>query len=278
MNPRDCKHDTVAAAATATYRRTWCLQCGDAVPHEQLDKLFGFGTPTCEPLIHSHLSDVLADHHPLAHQNVHCFRCKDLVHASNNECMKTWVEVLHGRPLCGKCFAPLLAEGVLRTGQPEFEGVAPPALQKPPCVKGHSWCPGPAASKEEPPRCWEESAAQFSRNSDYYQGLIDRIWRAIGPAAYLADDGTTSEDILRAKVPELVEKLVADCNWYRMHLDNIALGTPDRDAPFRVMGEAQLRAEARKGLQPPPLLVVTDRMQGVDCPACEDSIPHSHPK
>lgn len=57
---------------------------------------------------------------------------------------------------------------------------------------------------------WQESAAQFARNMEYYRGLVDRIGRAIGPEAYTADDGSVSEDALRAKVPELIERLLGN--------------------------------------------------------------------
>lgn len=56
---------------------------------------------------------------------------------------------------------------------------------------------------------WEESAAQFCRGAEYYRGLLDRIGRAIGPEAHVADDGSVSEDVLRAKVPEIIEKRLA---------------------------------------------------------------------
>jgi hypothetical protein len=56
---------------------------------------------------------------------------------------------------------------------------------------------------------WKESAAQFCRGAEYYRGLLDRIGRAIGPEAYVADDGSVSDDVLRAKVPEIIEKRLA---------------------------------------------------------------------
>ena len=65
------------------------------------------------------------------------------------------------------------------------------------------------AAPETPERSpWEETAAQFCRNMEYYRGLVDRIGRAIGPEAYVADDGSVSEDVLRAKVPEIIERLL----------------------------------------------------------------------
>lgn len=53
---------------------------------------------------------------------------------------------------------------------------------------------------------WVESACQFSRNESYYCGLIDQIGEMFGEEAYVADDGSRSQDILRAKVPDLVAK------------------------------------------------------------------------
>lgn len=56
---------------------------------------------------------------------------------------------------------------------------------------------------------WMDTAAQAQRNADYYRGLLERCGNAIGEAAHICDDGSRSEDVLNAKVPELVEALVA---------------------------------------------------------------------
>lgn len=53
---------------------------------------------------------------------------------------------------------------------------------------------------------WEESAVQFCGNAEYYRGLVQRIGKLYDPQCYIADDGTRSQDVLCAKVPELVEK------------------------------------------------------------------------
>jgi len=55
---------------------------------------------------------------------------------------------------------------------------------------------------------WMEIAAQNQRNCDYYRGLVVQCGEAIGKEAYIQDDGGISDDILCAKVPELVEALV----------------------------------------------------------------------
>ena len=57
---------------------------------------------------------------------------------------------------------------------------------------------------------WMETAAQNQRNSDYYRGLVVRCGKSIGRAAYVQDDGGISEDVLCAKVFELVEHLVSN--------------------------------------------------------------------
>ena len=57
---------------------------------------------------------------------------------------------------------------------------------------------------------WMETAAQNQRNTDYYRGLVVRCGEAIGKEAYIQDDGGVSEDVLCAKVPELIEKICLD--------------------------------------------------------------------
>lgn len=62
-----------------------------------------------EPKIHSHITDVLPDEHPLAHEQIRCVACEVLVHAFNNECMQTWVETGLGN-YCLRCFASTRGE------------------------------------------------------------------------------------------------------------------------------------------------------------------------
>ena len=57
---------------------------------------------------------------------------------------------------------------------------------------------------------WMEISAQNQRNTDYYRGLVERIGEAIGHEAYVQDDGGVCEDVLCAKVPELVDRLLKD--------------------------------------------------------------------
>lgn len=57
---------------------------------------------------------------------------------------------------------------------------------------------------------WMDIAALNQRNADYYRSLIVRCGLAIGKEAFTADDGITHRDVLCAKVPELVEKVVGE--------------------------------------------------------------------
>lgn len=51
---------------------------------------------------------------------------------------------------------------------------------------------------------WIDTANQELRNTQYYRDLIIQIGEMIGESARTCDDGSKSEDILCAKVPELV--------------------------------------------------------------------------
>ncbi|MCK9567707.1 hypothetical protein M0R72_02005 [Candidatus Pacearchaeota archaeon] len=51
---------------------------------------------------------------------------------------------------------------------------------------------------------WYDTAAQMSRNADYYRGLVVQIGKMLGDEAYISDDGSVQDEILCAKIPELV--------------------------------------------------------------------------
>ena len=57
---------------------------------------------------------------------------------------------------------------------------------------------------------WKETAEQYARNEMYYRGLVVRIGKMFGKKVYISDDGSIQQDVLCAKVPELVEKLIVD--------------------------------------------------------------------
>ena len=57
---------------------------------------------------------------------------------------------------------------------------------------------------------WMDAAAQFSRGTDFYRGLITQIGEKFGKPAYTSDDGSVQQDVLALKVPELVDLLFAE--------------------------------------------------------------------
>ena len=87
-------------------------------------------------------------------------------------------------------------------------------------VAAQCWCdPKTEKTVMDPDLCeavasrianWMDTAAQNQRNADYYRGLLVKCGKAIGEPAYIADDGSISDDVLCAKVPELVD--AAFCN------------------------------------------------------------------
>ena len=56
-------------------------------------------------------------------------------------------------------------------------------------------------------RNWYDTAAQHARNEEYYRGLVIQIGEMLGDEAYISDDGSVQQDVLCAKVPELVRAL-----------------------------------------------------------------------
>jgi HD-like signal output (HDOD) protein len=57
---------------------------------------------------------------------------------------------------------------------------------------------------------WVETAAQHHRNECYYRGLLVKCGKLIGHESYVSDDGSVQDEVLCAKIPELVEKLVKE--------------------------------------------------------------------
>jgi hypothetical protein len=51
---------------------------------------------------------------------------------------------------------------------------------------------------------WYETAAQHARNEEYYRGLVQEIGAMLGVDAFISDDGSVQEDVLCAKIPELI--------------------------------------------------------------------------
>ncbi len=55
---------------------------------------------------------------------------------------------------------------------------------------------------------WKETARQHAANEEYYRNLLISIGTMLGPEAFTSDDGTVQQDVLCAKIPELVKKLI----------------------------------------------------------------------
>lgn len=53
---------------------------------------------------------------------------------------------------------------------------------------------------------WMDTAAQYSRNEEFYRGIVTRIGDLFGEAARTSDDGSIQDSVLALKVPELVKK------------------------------------------------------------------------
>jgi hypothetical protein len=59
---------------------------------------------------------------------------------------------------------------------------------------------------------WYETAAQHYCNETYYRDLLTRIGEIIGGAGYICDDGSLSDSVLRAKLPQIVADMVSRAN------------------------------------------------------------------
>ena len=66
---------------------------------------------------------------------------------------------------------------------------------------------------------WIETARQHANNEEYYRGLLDRIGERVGPSAYVSDDGSVQDSVLRAKVPDLVSALLDEVEALRAVLE-----------------------------------------------------------
>jgi len=55
---------------------------------------------------------------------------------------------------------------------------------------------------------WMKVAERGFRGAEYYQGLLDQCGRHIGVEAFTAEDGTVQQEVVAAKLPELVKDLV----------------------------------------------------------------------
>lgn len=57
---------------------------------------------------------------------------------------------------------------------------------------------------------WIDTAAQFSRNQEFYHGIVTQIGERFGTAAKTSDDGSIQDGVLALKVDELVGELFTE--------------------------------------------------------------------
>ena len=68
---------------------------------------------------------------------------------------------------------------------------------------------------------WEETAAQFLRDANFWYGLVTQIGELFGIGAKTADDGTVYDTVVALKVPELVERLLEERNEVIAKLEQV---------------------------------------------------------
>lgn len=59
-------------------------------------------------------------------------------------------------------------------------------------------------------RHWHDTAEQYARNAEYYRGLVNEIGLMLGDEVFISDDGSRQEDVLCAKVPQLVRDKIGE--------------------------------------------------------------------
>lgn len=62
---------------------------------------------------------------------------------------------------------------------------------------------------------WIETTRQYANGVQYFSGLLDLIAEHFGIEAYRCDDGSFSDDPLRAKMPDLVSDLCRQLHYYK---------------------------------------------------------------
>ncbi len=67
-----------------------------------------------------------------------------------------------------------------------------------------------AETAERERDAWTETARQHCINEGYYRGIVISIGKLLGPEAFTCDDGSKSEDVLCAKVYEVLESQLSE--------------------------------------------------------------------
>lgn len=89
-------------------------------------------------------------------------------------------------------------------------------------------------------RSWEESARQFARNQEFFQGLVTQIGEMFGQTARVSDDGSVQDSVLALKVPELVKESLAENARLRVELEGLKQDARAKDALIEELAEALL--------------------------------------
>lgn len=78
---------------------------------------------------------------------------------------------------------------------------------------------------------WKEEASRNLRNAEYYRDLVVKCGQHIGIPAHIQDDGGLSEDVLCAKVPELVGIMAEVIKAYNNELAKVSFLFKDKIPP-----------------------------------------------
>jgi hypothetical protein len=125
----------------------------------------------------------------------------------------------------------------------EGDGAGPVTVGSAPALPQAPWQPsdelpqpGSLQAAVNERNAWCDTAAQHCRNEDYYRSLLVQIGALLGPVAYTSNDGSMQQDVLCAKVPELVERLHDAAQFLFARLDDIDTASDmakDNDKAYR---------------------------------------------
>jgi hypothetical protein len=94
-------------------------------------------------------------------------------------------------------------------------------------------------------KAWYETAMQHCRNEEYYRGLVQQIGELFGAVAYVSDDGSVQQDVLCAKVPELVQRTLRSHAALVGALENLLTFDRVERPAFRLKPEGAPGSDAR---------------------------------
>lgn len=118
---------------------------------------------------------------------------------------------------------------------------------------------------------WEETARQYCRNANYYRDLVVRCGQAFGLLAQTCDDGSLVEDVLCAKVPELVQEALKARDQARAEITKLeaVIASFDSEACDVYFSTEKLRKENE---QLRALNLECSRLASVEAAKCAQAI------